>query len=218
MSNSQPDGFLALPAAGKGRPVLVLHPWWGLNDTIKAFCNKLADAGFTAFGADLYHGKVVDTIPDAEAAASAIFGQLDQARAEVAAAAHYLYEYAGEPASGLCVVGFSLGAFFALDLSIAAPELARSVVVFYGTYPDDFTNSEAAYLCHFAENDAYEPASEVENLKQALRQTDRPAIFYEYPGTGHWFFEPDRTDAYDATAANLAWERTLAFLKASQDG
>jgi carboxymethylenebutenolidase len=36
--------------------------------------------------------------------------------------------------------------------------------------------------------------------------------FYRYPGTGHWFCEPDRTDAYDPTAAELAWERTLTFL------
>jgi carboxymethylenebutenolidase len=38
---------------------------------------------------------------------------------------------------------------------------------------------------------------------------------YTYAGTGHWFCEPDRTDAYNEAAANLAWERTLAFLKNS---
>ena len=42
MTNSQPDGFLAVPSTGKGPGVLVLHAWWGLNDTIKAFCNRLA--------------------------------------------------------------------------------------------------------------------------------------------------------------------------------
>jgi carboxymethylenebutenolidase len=31
--------------------VLVLHAWWGLNDTMKAFCNRLAESGFTAFAA-----------------------------------------------------------------------------------------------------------------------------------------------------------------------
>jgi carboxymethylenebutenolidase len=37
--------------------------------------------------------------------------------------------------------------------------------------------------------------------------------FYRYPGVGHWFFEPDRPDAYDEAAAGLAWERTVEFLK-----
>jgi carboxymethylenebutenolidase len=39
--------------------------------------------------------------------------------------------------------------------------------------------------------------------------------FYRYPDTGHWFFEPDRAQAYNQAAASLAWERTLAFLKRS---
>jgi carboxymethylenebutenolidase len=42
--------------------------------------------------------------------------------------------------------------------------------------------------------------------------------FYTYPATGHWFCKPDRIDAYDQAAADLAWERTLAFLKRSPVG
>jgi dienelactone hydrolase len=44
----------------------------------------------------------------------------------------------------------------------------------------------------------------------------RPIEFHHYPGTGHWFFEADRTDAFNADAAKMAWERTLAFLKRPQ--
>ena len=46
MINSQPQGFLAVPPTGQGPGVLVLHAWWGLNDTMKAFCTRLAEAGF----------------------------------------------------------------------------------------------------------------------------------------------------------------------------
>src|SRR5574341_774202 len=49
MSPTQPDGYLAMPPTGKGSAVLVLHAWWGLNDTIKALCKRLADSGFVAF-------------------------------------------------------------------------------------------------------------------------------------------------------------------------
>ena len=66
MTQSQPQGFLASPPSGNGKPVLVLHAWWGLNDTIKAFCKRLADAGFTAFAPDLYDGKIAVDIPGAK--------------------------------------------------------------------------------------------------------------------------------------------------------
>ena len=72
MSQSQPEGYLALPSTGKGDPVLVLHAWWGLNDTIKGICRQLAATGFIAFAPDLYHGQVADTIPDAETLGSAL--------------------------------------------------------------------------------------------------------------------------------------------------
>lgn len=213
MSHTQPDGYLTLPATGSGSAVLVLHAWWGLNDTIKALCTRLADAGFMAFAPDLYHGKVADTIAEAEALASPIFDNLDRTRADLAAATAFLHGRAGQPDGGLAAIGFSLGAFFALDLSVTAPEHIRSVVAFYGTRPGDYSGSKAAYLGHFAETDEFEPHSEVDALEEALKQAGRPVTFYRYSGTGHWFFEPDRPQAYDHAAASLAWERTLAFLK-----
>ncbi len=214
MANPKPQGFLATPSAGKGRGVLVLHAWWGLNDTIKAFCQRLADSGFVAFAPDLYHGKVVDKIPDAEAQVKALNANHLQAEADIADATSFLSGRAVLADAGLTVIGFSLGANFALDLSVADPEHIRSVVVFYGTGGADWTKSKASYLGHFAENDPFEPPAGVDELEEALRAARRPVTFYRYKGTGHWFFEPDRKDAYNKEAAGLAWDRTLAFLKA----
>jgi carboxymethylenebutenolidase len=212
MSLTQPDGYLAVPPTGSGSPVLVLHAWWGLNATLKAFCARLADAGFVAFAPDLYHGKVADTIAGAETLVHALNANEDRARAEIAAAVQFLNERASLSDRGMTVIGFSLGAYYALDLSAGDPEHIRSVVVFYGTGPDDFSSSRAAYLGHFAENDDYEPLSNVADLEAALQRAGRPVSFFRYPGTGHWFFEPDRP-AFNPAAASLAWERTLAFLR-----
>jgi carboxymethylenebutenolidase len=215
MPYTQPDGYLAIPPTGKGSPVLVLHAWWGLNDTIRAFCTRLAESGFVAFAPDLYHGKVTDNIADAESFSSELLGNIGRARADLAAATGFLNERAGQSERGLAVIGFSLGAFFALDLSIIDPEHIHSVVIFYGTRSGDYSNSRAAYLGHFAETDEFEPQAEVDNLEAALRSAGRSMTFYRYIGTGHWFFEPDRLQAYNQEAASLAWDRTLAFLKHS---
>lgn len=69
---------------------------------------------------------------------------------------------------------------------------------------------------HFAENDEFEPQTDVDALEDALRQAGRLVTFYRYPGTGHWFFEPDRTDAFDAAAAELALIAPWRFSKTPQ--
>ncbi len=218
MAHPQPQGFLAVPRIGKGPGVLVLHASWGLNDTIKAFCKRLAETGFVVFAADLYHGKVADTIPDAEVLGNALDAKHVQAEAEIADASLFLNERARQADRGLAVIGFSLGGYYALNLAAAHPEHIRSVVLFYGTdgtMGTDFSNSKAEYLGHFAENDEFETQSNVDSLEERLKRAGRPVTFYRYAGTGHWFFEPDRSQAYNQAAANMAWDRTLAFLKRS---
>jgi carboxymethylenebutenolidase len=216
MTQSQPLGFLAVPAIGKGRGVLVLHAWWGLNETIKGVCTRLAESGFVAFAPDLYHGKVADTIPGAESLSQALDADHQQVEAEIETAAAFLSERVAVTAEGLAVAGFSLGGYYALHLADANPKHIRSVVLFYGTdggFGGGFANSRAAYLGHFAENDPYEPRSNADKLEATLKRAGRPVTFHHYSGTGHWFFEPDRVDAYNPAAASLAWDRTLAFLK-----
>jgi carboxymethylenebutenolidase len=215
MSKIQPDGYLALTPNGHGDPVLVLHAWWGLNDTIKSFCDRLAGAGFVAFAPALYHGRVAETIPEAEALGQALDATYLQAKAEISEAAAYLNEQYGRPGRGLAVIAFSLGVYYALELADTHPDLIRSVILYYGTGDGDYVNSRADYLGHFAENDVYEPQSNVDNLAEALRRAGRPVTFYQYRDTGHWFCEPDRPQAYSQAAESLAWDRTLAFLKRS---
>ncbi len=207
MQNNPPDGYLAEPATGGGNCVLVLHAWWGLNDTIRKFCDRLAENGYIAFAPDLYHSKLADTIEGAEALVNALDGS--QAKADVAEAAAFL---SGKTGRSLAVIGFSLGAYYAFDLSVVHPELVRAVVVFYGAGVGDFKRSRAAYLGHFAENDPYEDPDYIAYMEESIHKAGRPVTFYLYESVGHWFFEPDRTDAYDQEAADLAWQRTLTFL------
>ncbi len=213
MSTPQPDGFFATPTDRHLDGVLVLHAWWGLNATIKAVCTRLAEAGFVTFAPDLYHGKIADTIASAEILGSALDNTYMQAKADILEAATFLSERLTQPERGLAVVGFSLGAYYALDLAATAPDLVHSVVLFYGTGGGNWRKSRAAYLGHFAENDPYEPLQNVTQLEKTLREAERPVTFHRYPSTSHWFFEPDRVDAYDPAAAELAWARTLAFLR-----
>lgn len=208
MAETTTRGYWATPATEDGPGVLVLHPWWGLNDTIKGLCDRLAAEGYVTYAPDLYGGAVATTIEEAERLSEA----LDEAQTAVAVA-EAAEALAGRAAgAGLGVIGFSLGAYYALGLSTSNPDV-RAVVVFYGVGPGEFEVAQAAYQGHFADDDPYEPVENQEWLAGELRDGGRPFTFHRYPGTGHWFFEPDRTDAYNAAAAELAWDRTLAFLR-----
>ncbi|RPJ23415.1 MAG: alpha/beta fold hydrolase, partial [Chloroflexi bacterium] len=156
--NGQPSaGYLAVPAQTNAPGVLVLHAWWGLNSIFKSLCDRLAGEGFIAFAPDLYHGKVADNIADAESFGKALDTNHLQAKAEIAQATRFLNERVGQAERGLAVIGFSMGAYYALDLAAADPEHIRSVVLFYGSGGVDYSKSRAAYLGHFAGNDEFEP-------------------------------------------------------------
>jgi carboxymethylenebutenolidase len=214
MTQTQLQSYLALPSTGKGPGVLVLHAWWGLNDFFRGFCDRLAQEGFVALAPDMFSGKIARTIAEAEQHLSE-FNEEQEVTPIVTSAVENLRKHPAVTSEGLGVIGFSLGASWALWLAQQKPEWMRAVTLFYGTNGGggDFQHSKAAFLGHFAEKDPYETAETIQALEDNLRGANRPTTFYTYPGTGHWFFEKDRPDAYNPAAASLAWDRTLAFLK-----
>lgn len=88
-------------------------------------------------------------------------------------------------------------------------------MVFYGTKGGDYEALKAAYLGHFAQTNDWEKTSSVKKLEKSLQAAGRSVTFYPYAGTGHWFFEQDRSEAYNEAAAQLAWERTFTFLNSA---
>jgi carboxymethylenebutenolidase len=210
-------GYLATPDGtdtSGGPGVVVLHAWWGLTEPFRQTCDRLAEAGFLALAPDLYRGKTTASVDEAETLSSALNQEEERVRGDIRGAIRYLREH-GATSSAVGVIGFSMGGAYALDTSVALPEEVAAAVLFYATYTGlDFAAARAAYLGHFAENDPFEPTESVAELEQELHAAGKQTTFYTYPGTTHWFFEPNRTDAYDAAAAALAWDRTLAFLNA----
>jgi len=202
--------YLALPKGDTGPGVLVLHAWWGLNEVFKDLCDRLAAQGFVALAPDLYGGNIATTREEAQR----LMRQMDKtgARKALNAAVQHLASHPATSRPAIGLVGFSMGGYYALGLACQKPKNIAAVVTFYGTGRGKFAEAHAAFLGHYAENDEFESLSDVQNLEEQLRAAGKPVAFHIYPGTKHWFFEENRPE-YDPTAAKLAWERTVAFLR-----
>lgn len=183
----------------------MLHAWWGLVPTVTDVCDRLSAEGFTAYSPDLYDGRTATTLEEAERLSGGLEAEATTAR--VASAARELRSRAP---GALSVVGFSMGASYALDLAVGA-QPPEKVIVYYGTggIPPG-ARSSSAILGHFAENDDFEPSAWVTEVETALREAGATVEFHRYPGARHRFAEPDRPE-YEPAAAEQAWARTLEF-------
>jgi carboxymethylenebutenolidase len=212
IGQAETRAYLATPESGSGPGVLVLHAWWGLTSAFTDICDQLAAEGYVALAPSLYaSGATADTIAEAEALMSS-HDEATDSKAIALAATDHLRGLPAVTGSQIGVIGYSMGAYWALQLSQLRPEDVSAVVTVYGTDDGDYQTAKAAYLGHFAEHDDYEPLEAVKALEERIREAGCEVTFFIYPGTGHWFVEPNQPNAYNADAAQQAWHRTLGFL------
>jgi carboxymethylenebutenolidase len=211
--NGKVHGLLAKPAKASGKlpAVLVVHENRGLNPHIEDIARRLAVDGYLAYAPDAL--AVSGGYPGDEDKAREAFAKLDagKTRADFVAAARALLALP-EGNGKVGVVGFCFGGGMANYLATQVPELAAAVP-FYGGQPPaaDVARIKAPLLIHYAGQDerinAGWPAYEA-----ALKAASVPFEAHFYAGTQHGF-NNDTTPRYDADAARLAWQRTLAFFK-----
>ena len=204
------NGYLALPSQADAPGVLVLHAWWGLNQIFRNLCERLAAEGFAAFAPDLNEGRVARTIDEAKETMSSLDGQR---KYDVAMAAlDFLRarpEVQKEPVS---LIGFSMGAAWSLVLASERPEDVQKAVLFYGAGEGDFAKIKAEILGHYSDADEWEDIKYVRSMAKEMRDAGVKINFHIYPKMPHWFFEEDRPE-FNPEAAELAWTRTLEFLR-----
>ena len=205
------QGYLATPASGKGPGVLVIQEWWGLVPHIKNVCDRFAAEGFSALAPDLYHGQTADE-PDT---AGKLFMALNIAQAEkdLRGAARFL---AGESSTAkLGAVGFCMGGQLALFAGTVNPSVG-AVVDFYGIHPNvkpDYTKLAGPVLGLFAEKDAFVTPQAAKDVDAAIKKAGKQSEIHIYPNVDHAFFNDDNTAAYNKSAAEDAWKRTLGFFR-----
>ena len=112
------------------------------------------------------------------------------------------------------VVGFSFGGYFVIWLAIERPGDVHAIVPFYADHDLDIAKVSAAQQWHFADKDDFVPDEWLARFREEVAALGRDDVeLYNYPGTEHAFFNVSRPEAYKKEAAELAWERLLAFFE-----
>jgi carboxymethylenebutenolidase len=211
--NGSIRGYLARPVKNKKYPsVLVIHENRGLNPYIEDVARRLAKAGFMAFAPDGLTS--VGGYPGDEQKGAAAFRQVDGKKMteDFVAAARWL-KTRPDSTKKLGAVGFCFGGGMVNQLAVRLGRDLDAGVAFYGRQAgaDDVPKIFAPLMLHYAGNDQGVNAG-IAAYETALKANKKKYELYMYEGKQHGFHN-DTTPRYDAEAAKLAWERTLAFFK-----
>ncbi|WP_437276740.1 dienelactone hydrolase family protein [Sorangium sp. So ce375] len=210
--------YLSLPRDAKPPipGVVVIHEWWGLNEHIKHWTDRLAEDGYAAIAVDLYGGKVATTPDDAMAAMKAV----DEAKGlETVRAAHrFLTTDARVMAPRTASIGWCFGGAWSLKLALNEPEL-DAAVLYYGrlvTDPAQLKAIKAPVLGIFGNQDKGIPPEVVNEFDKALHEAGIEHEVLRYDAD-HAFANPSG-ERYNTKAAADAWEKARRFLAAKLKG
>jgi len=192
--------------------VIVIHENRGLNPHIRDVARRLALEGFIVLAPDFL--SPLGGTPEDEDKARDLFSTLDMTAAVNNAEASRAYLAGYEQANGqVGAVGFCWGGGLVNRLAVASPALGAAVA-YYGAQPpaDQVSSIEAPLLLHYAGLDERINAG-IEAYKAALEAAGKTFEIHIYEGVNHAFNNDTSEARYDKKAADLAWSRTIAFLK-----
>ena len=219
-----PDGgtfeaYCSVPESGHGPGVLVFLEIFGINDNIRGLCDKLAGEGYVALAPDMFwriEPRFERKDESGFADAIAMVQQLDMAKAiDDIKAAHAHLKGMAECTGKVGATGFCLGG--ALAFAAATQSKVDVAVPYYGSAINDMLDQAGALDCptmfHYGNNDPFIPEEKIAEVEAAV--AGKPNVVFHRYDAGHAFSNWDAPSMYDEAAANLAWGRTLEFLKAN---
>ena len=192
--------------------VMIIHENRGLNPHIKDVARRLAIEGFKVFAPDylsVFGGTPAD--PDK---ARDLIGKLTQEQIlafSKSALEVTKFHRDGNGTAG--AVGFCWGGSAVNALAVAEKNL-KAGVAYYGGQPPaaDVAKIKASLLLHYAGLDDRVDAG-IPAFEAALKAGHKNYEIHMYDGVNHAFNNDTNEARYDKSAADLAWGRTVAFLK-----
>ena len=207
------SGYFVKPAAdGKYPGVIVVHENRGLNPHIKDVARRIAAVGFAALAPDYLSG--LGGTPADEDKARDMIGTLQPEGIDVTSKAALAAVKAQPASTGKSgAMGFCWGGGTVNALAVAEPGLSAGVA-YYGKQPSeaDVAKIAAPLLLHYAALDERINAG-IPAFEKALKANGKTYEIHMYDGVNHAFNNDTNAARYNKEAADLAWQRTVTFLK-----
>ena len=203
---ARPRGDEKLPG------VVVIHENRGLNPHIEDVTRRVALEGFLAIAPDAL--SPLGGTPEDPDKARSLIGELDsqQTLQNYLAAVRYLKTHPVSTGK-VGVIGFCWGGAMANQLAVNSPDLSAAVP-YYGRQPapEDVSKIKASLLLHYAGDDERINKG-IPAYEAALKKASVDYKVYMYEGAKHAFNNDTNAARYNKEAAQLAWQRTISFLK-----
>jgi carboxymethylenebutenolidase len=202
----RPRGDAKLPG------VLVIHENRGLNAHIEDVTRRVALEGFLAIAPDAL--SPFGGTPEDPEKAPALIAQLDREKTikNYVAAVKYLKTHRLSTGK-VGTIGFCWGGGMANQVAVHSPDVVAAVP-YYGLVPaaEDVPKIRASLLLHYAGLDE-RINSGIPAFEAALKKASVDYKIYIYEGAQHAFNNDTNPARYNRDAAQLAWQRTISFLK-----
>jgi len=206
-------GYFVKPSAeGKYPGVIVIHENRGLNPHIKDVARRMAAEGFAALAVDYLHG--LGGTPEDPDKARDMIGTLKPEDIKATSSAALAAVKANPASNGKSgAVGFCWGGGAVNDLAVNDPGLSAGVA-YYGRQPDaaEVPKITAPLLLQYGGLDERINAG-IPVFEAALKANNKAYELYVYEGANHAFNNDANTARYNKDVAELAWSRTVEFLK-----
>jgi carboxymethylenebutenolidase len=200
---------LAKPSVANAPGLILIHEWWGLNDEMREIATRMAGEGYQALAVDLFEGQTANE----PTRAKELMGSLDPAKATATLVGWIDWLRKAPGGNGkVGTLGFCLGGAWSLNASLATP--VDATVIYYGNVKktaEELKPLKGPVLGHFGRLDQAITVESADAFREALRAANKSGEIHVYEAN-HAFSRLGGPN-YDAKSAELAEQRTLAFLR-----
>ena len=219
----QLEGYLAYDdAVVEKRPgVLLVHEWWGLNDSVRKRVDKLASMGYVAFALDLYgKGKTTTDLKKATKMLRMVQMNLYRWHQRALAGLDVLRNLPQVDPQQIAAIGYGWGGVTLQQQLFKGADL--KAVVLFGSFitptAEQMQRIKAKLLVLQGASDPYVDDDDLKNYVAVMKNADKDWQMILFGGAKHGFADPNAAQynmkefAYNPTADQRSWQQVELFL------